>query len=178
MPPKAPIAARKVREAEFFLQHLERTTRDTTTEPTEASHFYLSAFLSSAKSVVEIVARNWEGHGKLYQRWAARLPQKDRDAISFLGDQRNAEVHRLGARVRPAKMKRRRVQYPSVQVLKFTDLIGAEIEYGPNREWIVVTREEIEQRFTISGQQRSPVEVGWHLVSLLRNLLKFIEEAK
>jgi hypothetical protein len=177
MPANAPISARKLREAEFFFQHLERATHDTTTEATEARRFYLSAFLSAAISVVQILSDK-KRHCKLYKKWVETLQPMDRDLICFLKGERNAEVHRRGARVKPVKVRRPRSLYPNVQVLRFTDLMGAEIEYGPKGEWIVVTREGIEQWFTISGQQRPVVEVCRDCVSLLRNLLTFIEDAE
>ncbi len=179
---KTPFATHKLRESEFFLHHLEKAANERAAgnEPQETLRFYLSAFLSAAKSVIEIV--KWERHGRLYREWEAALPAKDRNLLRFIGYQRDAEVHRRGARLEPRRINLIQYLYPSVRALRFTEVMGDKIEYGPTGigklpKWIKVTRHGVEHRFKIDGHWLRMVAACRRCFFLLRHLLQSIEYA-
>src|SRR5262249_53967433 len=121
-----PIASRKLRETEFFLEKLkaERSSES----DSEIFAFYLSAFLSAFKA--EIAGK--EMTSRVVEGWQAKLPVEDQERLSFLTIQRNREVHHQGAVIEKAARRQTRFLVPTVQPLDFRDLAGSvETAFGP-----------------------------------------------
>jgi hypothetical protein len=92
-----PQTQRKLRETKFFLRHLQLTSGKASGEE-EHFHFYLSAFLSAAKSV-DYILQNEQGgkYKKWFPKWKASLSKKDCRFIEFMFEKRGSEVHGAGA---------------------------------------------------------------------------------
>jgi hypothetical protein len=88
-----PQAQRKLREAKFFLKHLLRVS-----DKEERFHFYLSAFLSAARSV-DYVLRNEQGkdYEDWFKKWETCQSTEDRELMKSLIEKRGSEVHAIGA---------------------------------------------------------------------------------
>jgi hypothetical protein len=91
---------KKLREAGFFLQRLVEEERHIYRPEPEARDFYLSAFLSAARSVGDFIGveegeryREWFEHRKL------SLSDEERDLLRFTNDQRVQSVHIRGPNV-------------------------------------------------------------------------------
>lgn len=91
---------RKLREAQFFLGHLVNEAQKAVRNEPEAFGFYLSAFLSAARSVT--FALQYEEKSKYdewFPGWSENLSAEDQNLLKFLNDQRNYEQKRGGADV-------------------------------------------------------------------------------
>jgi hypothetical protein len=105
---------KKLREAKFFLGHLEHESRRTSRNKPEAFEFYRNAFLVPAHTVVGLLlAFERERYPGWYARWlnvrtdqerallpqptSGRLWQGRGSAEGVVQARRNAEVHREGA---------------------------------------------------------------------------------
>lgn len=88
---------KKVREAEFFLEHMRRCEARILGNYDEFD-FFLSAFLSSSRTVDYRLRHE---HGDVYRSWRdnwdAALASQDLRLIKFLVDDRNVEVHESGS---------------------------------------------------------------------------------
>jgi len=84
---------KKLREAKFFLSHMIQSGRSTRLDH-EHVEFYLSAFLSAARSVTNFLEKD-------DQRWWCQWKkgQADRELLDQMRKQRKNEVHRKGADV-------------------------------------------------------------------------------
>jgi hypothetical protein len=81
---------KKLREAEFFLDHLIAENSLVPNRHPEAADFYLSGFLTAARSVMFILRiENPDEYELRSRNWFARLPVEDRDLVDFLANQRN-----------------------------------------------------------------------------------------
>lgn len=91
----------KLEEALFFLGHLQDYMAEQAQPrkpPREISFYYLSAFLSAAKSVTSIVERDDEAW---FRSWKAQLTETE-DALKKLAtDMRNDTVHEGRLRTTP-----------------------------------------------------------------------------
>src|SRR5712692_1866886 len=100
MPP-VPNAKKKLREAEFFLGHL-RTAWPTANLADESFDFYLSAFLSAARSVTWVLqAEHKSAYDAWFPRWGDALSGDDKALLQFLKNERN-DVLKTGMTSRDA----------------------------------------------------------------------------
>ena len=91
------FAQKKLREAQFFFRHLAAESRRVVVPEPEAFDFYLSAFLSSARSVEHALHYEKKKEFNLwFQQWAAHN-QSEYEFLDQMFDLRDAEVHRAGA---------------------------------------------------------------------------------
>jgi hypothetical protein len=89
---------KKVREAAFFLSKIQEQSRVAFGDH-EPFDYYLSAFLSAARSVDY---RLRHGHGTKYTAfreniWNPRLALSEQRLLKFMTDDRNLEVHEAGS---------------------------------------------------------------------------------
>jgi hypothetical protein len=93
---------KKLREAQFFREQLSNQDRRFFRPEPEARDFYLSAFLSAARSVGDYIAAE---EGDRYRQWfdARRqgLSAEEQELLSFTNRQRTHSVHVRGANVVP-----------------------------------------------------------------------------
>jgi len=92
-----PTIPKKLREAKFFFNHMKQSARSTRLDQ-EHFEFYLSAFLSAARSVTDFFERNqkvWWSQWKNDQRRS----EEDRRLFNDMTKQRDNEVHEKGADV-------------------------------------------------------------------------------
>ena len=86
---------KKLREATFFLSHLEREGTQALLSPTEAVEFYLSAFLSAARSVTFVLeAEEPEKYPEWSRTWRASLTESDRQLLAKFTSARNRALKR------------------------------------------------------------------------------------
>ena len=104
-----PETQRKLDEALFFFRHLYKTAGSPPSNGPEFG-YYLSAFLSAARSVTFVLqAEEKQHYDSWYPSWEAHLVEDDRKLWKFKNGQRVREVHRDGADVDRA-MELRTVQ--------------------------------------------------------------------
>jgi hypothetical protein len=93
---------KKLREARFFLDKMDKQERRTTGDR-EPFDFFLSAFLNAARSVDYRLRHEQRAYAKWRKAWNANNPSLD-EIIKFVSDDRNLEVPASGSR-RDAKEK-------------------------------------------------------------------------
>jgi hypothetical protein len=106
-----PRAYHKLREANFFLDHLRSEQRDPKQLTSASFVYYLSAFLSAGRStlwIVELEAKTWlkadatwkkqakAAYIRWHEAWERGLTEAERADWGMLRDQRDVEVHGLG----------------------------------------------------------------------------------
>ncbi|MGH9960113.1 MAG: hypothetical protein ACREBC_23825 [Pyrinomonadaceae bacterium] len=88
----------KLREAQFFLAHLARVAKQTFPANAEEFHFYLSAFLSAARSVTFVLQfEEAATYKSWFSQWQTNQTTEDRDLLQRFNDQRVNVVHHAGA---------------------------------------------------------------------------------
>lgn len=88
-------AKKKIREATFFLRQLSKEAKTFTRNEPEVFQFYLSAFLSAARSVT--FAMQYEEKQKYdawFPQWFSERTEDERNLMDFLKVQRNLEQKR------------------------------------------------------------------------------------
>jgi mRNA-degrading endonuclease YafQ of YafQ-DinJ toxin-antitoxin module len=91
--PEVPKIQKKLREAKFFLGHMSQSARSTRLDH-EHLEFYLSAFLSAARSVTDFFEHKQQAW------WKANRDSKSSEDLRLLNQmtkQRDNEVHEEGA---------------------------------------------------------------------------------
>jgi hypothetical protein len=89
---------KKLREARFFLRKLQEESRRATRNDPEESAFYLSAFLSAARSVtfaLQVEAK--DKYDKWFPGWQVAQSQEGQELLGYMNKQRVAEVHQGGS---------------------------------------------------------------------------------
>ena len=95
-----PQTQKKLRETQFFFQHLHDKEMEHSLEHSEEFDFFLSAFVSSGRSVTfALQAEQKEAYDRWFPGWKNSLTEKDQDLLSFMNNQRVAEVKKKGAKV-------------------------------------------------------------------------------
>jgi len=90
---------KKLCEAKFFLAWLQDATRGTNLEK-EDFEFYLSALLNAGRSVTLFLqVEQKDSYDAFFEKWKAALKEDDRRLLTFMNEQRRAEVHTGGADV-------------------------------------------------------------------------------
>lgn len=98
MTPLIEATQKKVRETEFFLRLLVHEREKFIKNEPEAFVFYLSAFLSAARSVTFALQSEWkEKYDAWFPTWIERRTEDERQLFDFLKTQRNIEQHQGGA---------------------------------------------------------------------------------
>lgn len=98
--PEVPKVSKKLREARFFLGQMEQLGRSTASTRLDHDHFefYLSAFLSAARSITDYFERDRK-YRVWYRDWKMSQPEEDRQLINQMTNQRDLEVHEEGANI-------------------------------------------------------------------------------
>jgi len=90
----------KLAEAEFFYRKLSSVQQRVFSNEPEAFGFYLSAFLSAARSVSLVLqAEQKQKYDEWFTGWKQSLPGDDQALLTNFNEQRVATVHRTGAEV-------------------------------------------------------------------------------
>jgi hypothetical protein len=98
------LANKKWREATFFLGHLRKRS-DMAFVDREQIDFYLSAFLSAARSIEDkLQIENLNLYQEFFKHWKQTQTSKALELLKFMVNDRNLEVHDKGSR-RNAKEK-------------------------------------------------------------------------
>ncbi|SRR5712691_3384263 len=91
---------KKLREAHFFLSKLLTESKAFVRHEPETFQFYLSAFLSAARSVTfALQCEAKEQYDNWFPSWLATQPEGDQKLCKFMVTQRNVEQKRGGAEV-------------------------------------------------------------------------------
>ena len=91
---------KKLREARFFVRLLNQMSQEAVRNEPEAFEFYLSAFLSAARSTT--FALQYEEKDKYdawFPAWFNNRSEEDQQLLNFLKEQRNYVEKRAGAEV-------------------------------------------------------------------------------
>jgi len=118
----------KLAEAQFFYAKLADAGRRVFAAEPEAFHYYLSAFLSAARSVgYALQAEQKEKYDAWYPSWEASLPQEQLALLRNFNRERVAAVHKRGA-----KVSHQVIPMPGSEYLAAASLEGIDIEIsGP-----------------------------------------------
>lgn len=94
-----PATQHKLAEAWFFLtEHLKAWERPELKKRPEVLKFYLSAFLSAARSVTFALQNEAKDqYDSWFRSWLEGLPEEDKKVLRFMNEQRVSEVHQEGA---------------------------------------------------------------------------------
>ena len=135
---KTPVACRKFREARFFLRHLVDGAQKAVPNEPEAFGFYLSAFLSAARSVIfALQCEEKKTYNEWFPKFKASLSSEEKELLDFMNTQRVLEVHRLGSQTLtkekavPADLSH---LFPPHQVMVHPSLILSEEQEQANLE--------------------------------------------
>lgn len=91
---------KKLRETQFFLRLLGDEGRRIVSNEPEAFQFFLSAFLSAARSVTfALQSEEKAKYDVWFPTWLNQLTDEERDLLNFLRDERNREQKQGGAKV-------------------------------------------------------------------------------
>jgi len=96
--PEVPKIQKKLREAKFFLGHMGQSARSTRLDH-EHLEFYLSAFLSAARSVTDFFERKQKAWWSQWKANRASESPEDLRLLNQMTKQRDNEVHEKGADV-------------------------------------------------------------------------------
>lgn len=123
MPLELPQTYRKLREARFFLDRMKGAARPKAFSIHHPSHlalniavnagksvklridqeqyqFFLSAFLSAARSVTFVLQKEGKAtYDRTFPLWRNNLPNEDRELLDLMNEQRTREVHQSEAQV-------------------------------------------------------------------------------
>lgn len=99
-----PHTRRKFGETNFFLNHMVvETQKPEPGHDPEAFGYYLSAFLSAARSVTWVLqVEDQPGYMRIYQPWFNALSKQDQDLWRTMNEFRRIEVHFTGISVTAA----------------------------------------------------------------------------
>ena len=90
-------AQKKLREAQFFLSHLETENRRAVRNEPEDFDYFMSAFVSAARSVTfAIQAEEKAKYDQWFPGWCATRPEEDQTLVTLMVSQRNAEQKQGG----------------------------------------------------------------------------------
>jgi hypothetical protein len=168
---------KKLREAEFFLGKMQDEERERF-GPKEPFEFYLSAFLTASKSVVEVFeylikTERADANRQWYKGWKTKRGADEHlsNFVKCMADKRDAEVHRKGAGHR-VKIEQR--EFPNTHLERsvgaFT-LVGAPHgvplgHYDVNRYYL-----------TVNGSEQLVLEACAKYVEFRRRLVTEFEAA-
>ena len=95
-----PATAAKLAEAEFFYRKLAEITQRVFSPEPEAFGYYLSAFVSAARSVTfALQAEHKQKYDAWFSAWEAALSTEQRQLLEHFNSQRIATVHKVGIAV-------------------------------------------------------------------------------
>jgi hypothetical protein len=88
---------KKLREARFFLNHLETENRRAVRSEPEAFDYLMSAFVSAARSVTfTLQAEEKVNYDRWFPKWLACRSKEDQALLTLMVSQRNAEQKQGG----------------------------------------------------------------------------------
>jgi len=169
--------AKKVREAEFFSSRVSEIARDLADggmDDGEDLDFYVSAFLSAAHTVSDILAR---AHPEWRRSFEGALQPFERSLLTFLRDERNWEVHE---RARPASHSRSEAERRRVLGLGKHSLgrRGGTVEvFGPPDMVDPVTIITRERFFKMGDETHTVTSICSGVTMVLRDMLRSYERA-
>jgi hypothetical protein len=165
MPYEIGRVERKLREAQFFLREV-RAAADRDGGDPEVFDFYLSAFLSAAKSVEMLLKDGWEKtYGPWREAWDSRLSPADKRLMDFVATDRNHEVHRAGSR--------REARDTEIKLAAGTSYLdGSTMVTGPPGMPDAATIIKPDYYFTIGGAEARVPEVCAAHLALLHRLVR------
>lgn len=182
---KTPMARRKMGEARFFLEQLQKeATRDRSERP-EIFGYYLSAFLGAAASVIHVARKEIQIKESEFKAWEESLNEQQRTLLYYVKEQRRQEVHLEGATVVSKESRIARTFYPHVQPLSLSVMLRGSVEEGPKDEmtdlpvWIQVWIPKTEHHFVKGQAQTDPVlaECTGYM-AVLEKFLSWVEKGK
>lgn len=88
----------KLNETRFFCKKLRDAESDATLNQSDEFAYYLSAFLSAARSVTLVLqVEKKDEYDNWFPPWRDSLSEEDRELLVFMNAQRIESVHRKGA---------------------------------------------------------------------------------
>jgi hypothetical protein len=163
--PEVPKIQKKLREAKFFLGHMSQSARSTRLDH-EHLEFYLSAFLSAARSVTDFFERKQKAW---WSQWKANRASKSPEDLRLLNQmtkQRDNEVHEKGADVSH--------QVEDVPLSKIETPLGLHAAYAPSfgEPWGEVKVGRKVYYFMLGGKAVPVIETCQRYVGLLERAVE------
>lgn len=180
-----PNAHRKMEEAHFFLEQLQKEAAGGRSKKSGAFGYYLSAFLSAADSVIDVARKEMQIKELEFNAWqGSSLDGQERELLCFMSGQRNQEVHLGGAKVIPTQSQIAQTFYPHVQPLSVPVMLQGSVEQGPKDavtglpSWVRVWIPQTEYHFQKGEAQTEPVLAECaRYITVLEKFLSWAEEA-
>jgi len=168
--PEVPKIQKKLREAKFFLGHMGQSARSTRLDH-EHLEFYLSAFLSAARSVTDFFERKQKAW---WSQWKANRASKSPEDLRLLNQmtkQRDNEVHEKGADVSH--------QVEDVPLSKIETPSGLHAAYAPSfgEPWGEVKVGMKVYYFMLGGKAVPLIETCQQYVGLLERAVEDFSKA-
>ena len=168
--PEVPKIQKKLREAKFFLGHMGQSARSTRLDH-EHLEFYLSAFLSAARSVTDFFERKQKAW---WSQWKANRASKSPEDLRLLNQmtkQRDNEVHEKGSDVSH--------QVEDVPLRKIETPSGLHAAYAPSfgEPWGEVKVGMKVYYFMLGGKAVPVIETCQRYVGLLERAVEDFSKA-
>ncbi len=163
--PEVPKIQKKLREATFFLGHMSQSARSTRLDH-DHLEFYLSAFLSAARSVTDFFE-----HQAWWSQWKASQSAEEILLLKQMKEQRDSEVHEEGADVSH--------QVEDVPVSKIETPSGLHAAYAPSfgEPWGEVKVGMKVYYFMLGGKAVPVIEICQRYVGLLERAVEDFSKA-
>jgi hypothetical protein len=158
---------KKLRETEFFLDKMKRHEGGTSADELERFDFYLSAFLSAARTVTYRLQHEQQNYKSWRPGWDARQSEADRALIKYLVDDRNVEVHESGS-ARMSSETERNVAPGTYRIANG----GVVTVTGPPGMTNAARLSLLTHSFTIEGVEREALEACGKYLGLLALLVQ------
>ena len=167
-----PTIPKKLREAKFFLGHMMQSARSTRLDH-EHFEFYLSAFLSAARSVTTFFEKR--NQKAWWSQWKANRASKSPEDLRLLNQmtkQRDNEVHEKGADVAH--------QLEDVPLSKIETASGLHAAYAPSfgEPWGEPQISLKVYYFTLGGKPVNVIETCQRYVGLLERAVEEFSKAQ
>ena len=157
----------KLSEAQFFYAKLVKACNSVVRQYPEELQYYLSAFLSAARSVTfALQAEEKAAYDAWYPEWETTLSEEDVSLWRGFNKERVAAVHKTGANV-----SHHLVRIPVHEYLAAVSMEGANIEIsGPIGEPLGEFNKVV-RTFTFSGTESEVADAAGRYLRLLERVI-------
>jgi hypothetical protein len=136
-------------------------------EDQEPFQFYMNAFLCAASTLRDCFRYGQDKSAMDWKRtWEAKLTPQEKGVYDFLGEDRNAELHRAGSS-RKAKVKTEEFAAGSYSFAPGT----TEIVVAPPEVQVAMRKDKKVYTITIAGTERVAIEACAEYAALLERLI-------
>ena len=161
----------KLAEAQFFYFKLSDADSRVVVREPEAFHFYLSAFLSAARSVTfALQAEHKERYDAWFPAWKKALSNDQTSLLTNFNDERIAAVHQKGARVTQGEELISGAEY-----LAAASLEGVHVEVSGPLGVPLPTFRKLAMSFSFDGAAAEVIQSAATYLDLVQKLVRDFE---